>query len=449
MNVPPTRDTRRGRCVWLGGVDPVRSRQLWTRSCVQSIADLLVVGRWDGRVTAFDRDTLDPRWTVAHPGHAVTMTPLTDRLIVGSRGERGTIAAYDIDTGTQCWQYETATDIGVPTKDGLFALPHVTALESEPAASLTDDRGRVYAAAQRYERDGEHRCWQSVVLAFDADGTVDWRYKTDASSSALSLGERLPGSNRHRHAGGTTHSSTQLAVGYNRCLGDHNVGLVVLDADSGTVNWNWDPGTTSGRRVGDVAVHGDHVAVASHGDRCGYLLGPGGEERWRVPLATETECEGETLYAYPNHVAVGNDYVAFVTGNTYATESRDTALRHPNEHQLAVFDRDGTTRWSAEIRGYAHELVTTAASVVVPCAQNVRVRDPMTHGVRQFDLETGAGTVLETEGIATAVALESGTNTNPAAESDVHTIGAVEEPVEYHDGEHSYGEYALRTWVLE
>ncbi|ELZ04072.1 Pyrrolo-quinoline quinone repeat-containing protein [Natrialba chahannaoensis JCM 10990] len=439
--------------MWLGEIEHARSRQLWSRSCVQAVADLLVVGRWDGRVTAFDRDSLDPRWTVDHHGRAVTMAPLSDRIVVGSRGDRGTIAAYDLDTGTQCWQYEAATDVGTATKDGIFALPYVVALESEPAASLTHDHGRVYAVAQRYERDGEHRRWQSVVLAFDADGTVDWRYETDASPIALSLGDRTAGAGSDEDGDGDgdgdAKPNTPLAVGYNRCLGDHDVGLVVLDADSGAVNWNWDPGTDGDRRVGDVAVHGDHVAVASHGDKCGYLLGPGGEERWRVPLATETDIEGETLYAYPNHVAIGDDHVAFVTGNTYAVESRETASRHPNEHQIAVFDTDGTARWTAEIRGYAHEIATTAASVVIPCAQNFRVRDPMTHGVRHFDLETGAGTVLETEGIATAVALESPSPSTSTAESDVNTIGAVEEPVEYHDGDHSYGEYALRTWVLE
>nr|WP_049904288.1 PQQ-binding-like beta-propeller repeat protein [Natrialba asiatica] len=409
--------THGSRRVPLGEIDSSRSRHMWTRSSVHLTADLVIAGQWDGRLTAFDRDrdSLDPRWGVTHPGHPVTLGSLEDELVVGSRGEDGTIAAYDLATGERRWAYETATDIGPPAKDGIFALPYVVALETDP------DRGAVYAAARRYERDGADRRWHSTVFAFDADGRVRWRYETDASPIAIDVNE----------------AGDRLAVGYNRCMGSHDVGLVVLDTDSGETRWDWDPGTDGDRRVGDVSFDGPHLAVASHGDKRGYLLGPGGEERWRLDLAVETELGDETLYAYPNHASALDGRVAFATGNTYAKQSRDTDSLHPNEHQLTVVDAAGDPLWTASLDGFAHELTTAGDTLVVPCAQHFRTRDSAAHGVRRFDAENGPLEDVPTDGIATAVA------------ADERTIVAIEEPVAYHDETQVRGEYALHTFPID
>ncbi|RQH02019.1 transcriptional regulator [Natrarchaeobius oligotrophus] len=388
---------------------------MWTRSSVHIDGDHLVAGRWDGTIVAVDRESLDRRWDVDHPGRPARMDSLEDLLVVASRGERGAIVAYDPESSETRWSYDTASDVGSPASDRLFALPYVVALETD------DDRGVLYAAARRYERVDGSRRWRSTIYAITADGSVRWRYETDASPIALALdadGERL-------------------AVGYNRCPGDHDVGLVVLDAASGHPRWNWDPGTAGDRRVGDVSFGGDHLAVSSHGDKRGYLLGPTGEERWRVDLATETEIDGETLYAYPTHVHARTDRVAFVTGNTYATDRRETEHRHPNEHRLATFDSDGAMRWEASLGGFAHELASTDERLVVPSAQNFRVRDPDTHAVRRFGLSNGEETRERFDGVATAVAA-----------SDA-TIAAIEEPVVYHDDGRVCGAYALWTTSLE
>ncbi|MCU4740422.1 PQQ-binding-like beta-propeller repeat protein [Natronoglomus mannanivorans] len=473
----------------LGDVESAGSRHMWRRSSVH-VDGRVFVGRWDGTVSAFafdstrGRDALEAVWERSHPERAVSLVTcggLTSRpeqeptensstLVVGGRGDHGTIVAYDRETGEERWRYETSADLGESTSDRLFELPYVVALET--------DGESVYAAARRYERDGKDRYWQSVVYAFDPDGTVRWRYATDASPIALSLSSPSPSlseEGNEEDGEGKDDTSDRVAVGYNRCSGDHDNGLVVLETDTGTPAWTWDPGTAGERRVGDVAFAGarHRLAVASHGDKCGYLLGPGGEEHWRVPLATETEIGDETLYAYPNHAVAIDDVVAFATGNTYALESRETENRHPNEHRLVAFsasktsssalesesgsgsgsesesksepERDATDErdadatpdelWDVTLDGFAHGLAATIGGVAVPCAQNFRVRDPETHGVRWIDRETGAETTVDLEGIATAVA------------TDGDIFATIEEPVKYHDDGTTRGSYALH--VLE
>ncbi|WP_254523504.1 PQQ-binding-like beta-propeller repeat protein [Natrinema caseinilyticum] len=412
------------RSVPLGEIEPARSRHMWTRSAVDvaESGDLVVTGEWDGTVTARDADSLAARWTADHPDHAVGIASIAgddaETIVVAGRGETGTIAAYDAETGDRRWRYDTVDDLGEAVKDAVFYLPYVVALEIGTDA---DGNEVFYAAARRYERDGEIRRWHSAVYALEADGTVRWSYGTDASPIALDLdadGERL-------------------AVGYNRCMGDHDTGLVVLETEAGGVEWTWDPGTVGDRRVGDVSVDGKSIAVSSHGDKRGYLLGPGGAERWSVDLACETEIDGETLYAYPNHVTASDDRVAFVTGNTYAKASRETENRHPNEHRIVAFDGLGEFVWEDELRGFVHGLGVGGERIVAPCAQNFRVRDPETHGVRWFDLDRGDGGTADVDGIATAAAVDSG------------TVAVVEEPVEYHDDGETRGEYALRVGSFE
>jgi outer membrane protein assembly factor BamB len=158
------------RSVPLGGIEPARSRHMWTRSAV-SIAesgDLVVTGEWDGTVTARETDSLESRWTAEHPDHAVGIAPLGDAVVVAGRGETGTIAAYDAATGDRRWRYDTAADVGEAVKDTVFYLPYVVACETDTDADGTE---RLYAAARRYERDGDVRRWHSTVYAFAPDGT--------------------------------------------------------------------------------------------------------------------------------------------------------------------------------------------------------------------------------------------------------------------------------------
>ncbi|WP_290813876.1 PQQ-binding-like beta-propeller repeat protein [Halovivax sp.] len=427
----------------LGELDPARSRHMWRRSGVLVRNGLVVVGTWNGEVAAFDVETeadgaggaddvaidgdafaRSERWRRSFDAHPVTLAEAGDAIVVGCRGGAGTVAALGPEGGGERWAYDGTADVGESTSDGVFYWPYVVAVADDPT-------GGCFAAVRRYERDGDDRRWHSAVLAFDADGAVRWRYETDASPIAID-----------RDAAGE-----RLAVGYNRCFADHQHGLVVLDAATGEVAWDWDPGTEGDRRVGDVAFdrETDALAVTSHGDYCGYVFDPDGgtdargtgRERWRVELATERELEGQTLYAYPNHAYAHDGRVAFVTGNTYARENRETETRHPDEHTGFGYDADGERRFTADTGGFVHELAADGSSLVLPSAQNFRVRDAETHAIRRLDLDTGCVDVAPTDGIVTAAA------------TDGELVAAIEEPIVYHDDGRTLGSYALHVGSLD
>jgi hypothetical protein len=389
--------------VRLGPVDPARSRHGGRRSAV-ALADAgPVVGTADGRVRAFD-PTLDERWAT-DPGDAavVAATPVAGGVAVGERGPRGAVALYG-PGGDRRWRHETAADLGAPTAESRARLPFVVAL-------ATGSDGRLYAAARRSDHDAAAgRRFESRVYALASDGTVAWSRAAPAAPAALSVRD------------------DRIAVAYNRRT-DGGPGLVVHDR-TGAVRWTWDPPGGGERRVGDAALLPDGVAVASHADHRGYRLGPGGTVRWRVDLGVERSVDGERVYAYPTHAATPGDAVAFVTGNTYPVEGRETAARHPGEHTVSVHAPGGERRLAASIGGFAGAVATDGGRIVVPGAQHLRDRDAAGHGLWVVGAD-GSERTVETEGIVTAVAAADG------------RIAAVEEPVVYHDEGVERGAYRL------
>jgi outer membrane protein assembly factor BamB len=402
-------DALERRTAELCEVPPARSRHAGRRSAVALTDGLVVAGTATGEVLAHDRATLEERWragTGTEPAPVVSVESFGDGgVAVGERGPDGAVRFYDLDTGALRWRYATARDLGPPQRESRFFLPFV--------ADTASDDDRLYVASRRYERDGERRSFASVVYAFDRGGDVAWTYETDASPIGLDVDGR------------------RVAIAYNRCPGAHQHGLVVLDAQTGGTLYDWDPGTEGQRRVGDVSLVGDGVVVASHGDYRGYRLHEGGAERWRVDLATPTEVDGETLYAYPNHAHATREGVVFVTGNTYPAEGRETRSLHPREHTAFGYTSDGERGWSASVGGFAGELGIEGSQIAVPGAQHFRTRDADVHGLHLFDAGTGPEGGLETDGVVTAVAL------------DGETFAAVEEPVVYHDEGTERGAYRL------
>lgn len=427
-----TESARRPRAsVDLGSVDPAGSRQLGRRSGVCFGNDTVVVGLADGSVVAFDTETLDERWrnedisedgdaaaTGGASGSIVSLIPFADGVLAGERGPDGDVRLLDADTGTERWRYRSADDVGEPAKRTRFFQPFVV-------DAIADDR-RAYAAARRYERgpDGD-RTFESVVYAFETDGAVAWRYETDASPISLDVRDGI------------------VAVGCNRCPGTDADGLVVLDADTGAVTHRWDPRGDGERRVGDVSLTQDGIAVASHADYRGYFLdggdhGGGGERgrddesvRWAVDLGRPVDRGEETVYAYPNHVRATGDGVVFVTGNTYPEDGRETDARHPTEHAAVGVGRDGAVRWESSVGGFVHGVATDGDRLAVPSAQHFRERDPDAHALHGFDVADGRTTTRPTSGIVTAAAVRDG------------RVAAVEEPVAYHDENDVRGSYRL------
>ncbi|ACM58978.1 PQQ-binding-like beta-propeller repeat protein [Halorubrum lacusprofundi] len=411
----PNRDGFDARTVALGDVQPGRSRHAGRRSAVAVVGDLAVAGTADGALVAFDRDTLVERWRTAPAGvdadappSVVSIATYQGGILAGERSARGGVRCLDPTDGTVRFRMETRDDVGGPQRETRFFLPFVV--------DIVGDGERAYVAARRYERDGDDRSFHSVVFALDAHGARAWTYETDASVIALDARD------------------DRLGVAHNRCPGDDQHGLVVLDAESGRRRFDWDPGTEGQRRIGDVALVADGAVVASHGDKRGYRLTDGGGVRWRVDLATPTVVDDETLYAYPNHVHAADDGVVFVTGNTYPEDGRETDGRHPDEHTAVGVSPDGDRRWHADVGGFASELAAAGDRVVVPGAQHFRDRDADDHGLRVLDVADGPVGDRATDGIVTAVATADG------------DVAAIEEPVVYHDEGIERGAYRLH-WV--
>ncbi|WP_256403628.1 PQQ-binding-like beta-propeller repeat protein [Halorubrum salinum] len=443
----------------LGEIDPGGSRQRGRRSAVALTDEAVVVGTADGDLRAFERDDdagrgesdalrhpaeddtagefAPERWRLSGDEPVVALTPFDDGVLVGTRGEHGFVRLVDAD-GDERWRLSTADDVGPPAKETRFWYPFVAAIETH------GDRG--YAAARRYERretegDATARRFESVVYAIDPDGTVAWRYAAAASPIAVAA------------------DGDRVAVAYNRCPEPdaHDDGLVALDPETGEVRLRWDPRRApdaggergdpdAARPVGDVALTPGGYAVASHADYRGYLLDRDGTVRASVDLGTpvdrardggdaDADAPTDRVYAYPNHVHAGPAGVAFVVGNTFPEEGRETAARHPAEHTAVGVDLAGTERWRADVGGFAHHVAGTDDALAVPAAQHFRDRDPSVHGVRLFDLGTGAVSAADTDGVATAVALTD------------EAVAAVEEPVAYHDGDgDERGAYQVHRW---
>lgn len=406
---------RSPRTARLGDVDPAGSRHLGRRSAVLVGDERVVAGTADGTVVAFDHG-LTEQWRADGEGCVVSLAATAECLVAGERGVSGAVRAYDAATGAERWRYEAAEDVGTADRETRFLLPFVADIET--------DGDRIYAAVRRYERSGEQqesaasagggRRFESVVAAFDTDGTIRWRYRADASPISLAA------------------DADRVAVAYNRCPGDHQHGLVVLDAESGTPTTTWDPGTDGGRRVGDVALHGDGVVVASHGDFCGYRLDETGVEQWRLPLATPELVAGERVYAYPNHVHADACGAVFVTGNTYPEEGRETDARHPQENTAVGVTPGGEVRWRTDVGGFASGVGTDGDSVAVPGAQHFRSRTPESHGLTVLGIEGGQRRTVGSDGVVTAASLADG------------VVASIEEPVTYHDEERVRGTYRLR-----
>lgn len=438
------------RTIDLGRIPPAGSRHAGRRSAVALADDAVLAGTATGDVLAYDRNTLAERWRAERKDDTgdgtegpesdaavVAMDPFAGGIAIGERGPTGEIRLHDAATGAIRWRYSTAADVGDPQRATRFLLPFVL--------SLVSDGERLYAAARRYERGGgsstdsgsasddggrSERSFESCIYAFERDGTLAWRRETDASPVALDC-------RRER-----------VAVAFNRCPGDHQRGVLVLDADSGTELASWDPvvstatatttataesATGSDRRVGDVSLLDDGLVCTSHTDYRAYRLDRDCEPVWGVDLATERQVGDEILYAYPNHCHATERGVVFLTGNTYVVEGRGTDARHPEEHTAVGYALDGERRFEESVGGFVTDLGTDGDRLLAPRAQNFRTRDPATHGGTVLDVETGTIGSFETEGVLTAAAI------------DGETVAAIEEPVVYHDEGTRHGSYRLHA----
>ncbi|WP_178915683.1 PQQ-binding-like beta-propeller repeat protein [Natronomonas gomsonensis] len=385
----------------LGDIDPCGSRQAGRRSGITLTDSGPVVGLVDGTVRAFDHAGAE-RWSVDGEASAITLVPFGSGVLVGERSKRGTVRL--LEDGTERWRHDAADAVGDPTKETRFFLPMVV--------DAVTDADTAYVAARRYERRDGARHFESSVYALASDGTVRWRYDADASPISLAAFD-----------GG-------VAVAYNRCPGEHDDGVVVLDS-SGSERWVWDADRTATRRIGDVAAADGSLFVTSHADYRGYRLRDG-EAVWSADLGTQRS-SGDEVYTYPNHVHASVDGVVFLTGNTFPEEGRETDERHPNEQTAFGYSRSGTERWREEVGGFSHGIAADGSRLLVPVAQHFRERDPSVHGWRSLDVTDGLRASTTTDGVVTAAAVVGDSR------------ALVEEPVRYHDDGTVRGRYALHV----
>ena len=388
----------------LGEVDPCGSRQAGRRSSSTLTVDGPVAGRADGTVVALTADGAE-RWAANGDGSVVTLVAADDGVLTGERSRRGRISLFTQDGGRR-WHYDTAADIGAPSKETRFFLPMVV-------DAAVADTGSCFVAARRYERRDGGRHFESSVYAFEPDGTLRWQYEADASVIAVEpLADR---------AG--------VAIAYNRCPGVHDTGLVVLDGD-GSERWTWDPDRSADRRIGDVAAADGGVIVTSHADYRGYRLVDGSVE-WTVDLGRPRSDGG--VYTYPNHVHATDAGAVFLTGNTFPQDGRETDKRHPAEQSAFGYTLSGDQRWCSSLGGFTHGVDTDGDRLLVPVAQHFRDRDPAVHGWTLLTVADGPLASGATDGVATAAAID-GTR-----------AAVVEEPVRYHDDGTARGEYSLHV----
>jgi outer membrane protein assembly factor BamB len=398
----------------LGDIDPNGSRQLGRRSAVCWADETVVAGTHDGTVRCIDPETYEQRWQSECPGSIVSLTEFEDGLLAGTRGRNGAVVCLDSETGARRWSYHTAGDIGEPQQETRFYLPFVVDI-------ITAD-SRAYAVSRRYERgDDGDRIFESVIYSFEGNGGLSWRHETDASPIALDV------------------DGDRLGVAFNRCPGDDRDGLRILDAAEGDLRWRWDPPGDGQRRVGDLSLVADGVAVTSHADYRGYMLDREGV-RWAVDLGCPVECDGETVYTYPNHVHATDSGAVFLTGNTYPDDGRETSARHPTEQTAVGVSTAGEQRWTVDIGGFVHGIDTARDRLFVPVAQHFRDRDPSVHGTVELGVREGECRRDRTEGVVTTVACDE----NETSGEDEHRVAVIEEPVAYHDENTVRGQYRLR-----
>lgn len=120
-------DARSGRAFWIYSYKPSPDARLCCGVVNRGVAilgDKLFMAAGDAHLVAVDAITGRALWNakLAEPaaGYAMTVAPLVvkDKVIVGVAGGefgvRGFIAAYDVQTGKECWRFNTVPGPGEP-----------------------------------------------------------------------------------------------------------------------------------------------------------------------------------------------------------------------------------------------------------------------------------------------------------------------------------------------
>ncbi len=376
----------------LEDVDPY---QLWDYCYVGGIvafspeAKYLAVGSEKGYLRLVDIENGQVLWRKRiGEGRIVSMkfSPDGRYLAMGEQSRDAFIYLYSID-GQLLWKFPASRDVGtIGPGEPKYHLPVVNSLVFAP--SKRDQR--IYFTASHYlGASGQNYRHRGRIYCLDMKGHPLWAYPRkgcmDGSPDALRIdarGKYLIFSNYWK------------GKSYTRSL-------YCLDGQSGQPLWGWDfrhifPEKRLGIWHGvDISADGAYVAAFSNDGR-GFLLsnrqlikGKKGV-LWEKTISTPIVVNGLTIYGFPALAKIGEDYVAFLTGNTNARQGkRRPAFEHPNANSLFVYDLKGKLQWTSRIGGasYTDRIHTSSDNryIILPIRYNRVEKDCLLHGLYLFD----------------------------------------------------------------
>ena len=379
----------------LEDVDP---HELWDYCYIGGIVAIsprgnyLAVGSEKGYLRLIDIEERQVKWTKRiGEGRIVAMgfSPDGRYLAMGEQSRDAFLYLYDL-AGHLLWRFKTSSDVGtIGTGENKYHLPVVNSLIFGPGVT----RPRIYILARHYMGSvNRHYSFKGKVYCLDLkSGQTIWSWPQRGCMDAAPDALRMDSQGRY-----LLFSDYWKGSSYNKSL-------YCLKASNGQLLWSWDfrhlfPEKRLGIWHGvDISPDGRYVAAFSSDGR-GFLLDnrrlikTGGKRGivWERPISTPILVNGLTIYGFPALAKIGEDYIAFLTGNTKACQGkRRPAIEYPNANSLFVYDMKGNLEWTSELGGasYTDRIHTSADSryIIIPIRYNRVKAKSLVQGLYLFD----------------------------------------------------------------
>lgn len=359
---------------------------------------------------------------------AMEFSPDGACLYVGETSADGSLYCLDAASGRERWKSGLAAGLGVDLRRKSY--PGVIRI-------LTDQAGRIFALAQRYDRSAAgESVYRAKIFCVSPEGGEIWQYPAGEAMDAWVnwLGADTQG---RRIVFGTANFDTDRRYRY-----DKNV--YCLDAGSGTEAWSAviEPTPPFQRTIlrgsPNIAADGEYVAAMASDGRA-FLFDARGRELWRRHLSAPKKIGEVYLNAVGRDAYVLGDFAVFTTINTYnnANWQLPTPVEHPGSNSLFVFDAAGrfTAKWRAG-GGIEEMAFASARRIAVAVGRNTKTKDPGVHGVYVLAMPNAAAVEkLATAGPCAAVAISP----------DERLVAGIEAPLQMDDGS-IIGGYRLWLW---
>ncbi len=359
---------------------------------------------------------------------ALEFSPDGACLYVGETSADGGLYCLDAASGRERWKNNLAAGLGADLRRK--SHPGIIRL-------LTDQAGRVFALAQRYDRSAAgESIYRGLIFCLSPAGVELWRFPAAEAMDAWVnwLGADAPG---RRIVFGTANFDTDRRYRYDK-------NIYCLDAASGAEAWSaaLDPAPPFQRTIlrgsPNIAADGKYVAAMASDGRA-LLFDANGRELWRRHLSTPKKIDEVYLNAVGRDAYVLGDFAVFTTINTYnnANWQLPTPLEHPASNSLFVFAVGGefAAKWRAG-GGIEEIAFASERQIAVAVGRNTKTKDPGVHGIYMVDMPNAAAVErLATAGPCAAVAVSP----------DERLVAGMEAPLQLDDGT-VIGGYRLWLW---